>query len=186
MRSRVRGLAAAELTVAGEPAALVRALADSAKAAAAGIDMRRHRGLHPCIGALDVCPIVWRRPEERKQAWEVAYEVAEEIGRLGIPVFFYGELATTEERQERAYFRRGGLEELTRRMVHGELHADRGPDQPHTRAGATLVTARPPLAAFNLELDTDQLDVAVAVAAELRETAADGEGLDDRRCRGRR
>ena len=157
-------------TVAGEPDQLTRALPDSADLAAKSIDMWRHRGLHPCIGALDVCPLVWLRPEERRQAQDVAYAIADEIGGLGIPVFFYGEMATTDERQERAYFRNGGIEALERRMTAGELMSDRGPNQPHSRAGATLITARPPIAAFNIELDTDKVEVATEIAAELRES----------------
>ena len=86
-----------------------------------------------------------------------------------MPVFLYGELATASDRRERAFFRRGGLPELTRRMQSGELKPDRGPDEPHPTAGATLVTARPPLAAFNLLLDTRELEVGKQIAAELRE-----------------
>lgn len=158
------------LTVAGEAGEISRALPDSAEAAARYIDMRRHRGLHPCIGALDVCPIVWLRAADRDQARDTASSVADEIGKLGIPVFFYGELASTELRSERAYFRQGGLQRLTERMESGELRPDRGPDRPHTRAGATLVTARPPLAAFNVELEGADLATAEVIAAGVRES----------------
>jgi glutamate formiminotransferase len=87
-----------------------------------------------------------------------------------VPVFLYGDLAPRPEHAERAYFRNGGLAELWLRMEAGELRPDRGPALPHRTAGATLVTARPPLAAFNLELDSGDLEVARAVAAELRES----------------
>jgi glutamate formiminotransferase len=95
--------------------------------------------------------------------------VAEGIAALGIPVFFYGELATAPERRERAYFRQGGPAELARRMGSGELRPDVGPDEPHPSAGATLVTAREPLVAFNVELDTADPEIAREIAAELRE-----------------
>jgi glutamate formiminotransferase/glutamate formiminotransferase/formiminotetrahydrofolate cyclodeaminase len=85
-------------------------------------------------------------------------------------VFLYGELAAEPERRERAYFRDGGLERLTERMGSGELYPDFGPELPHPTAGATLVTARPPLAAFNVVLDTGDAEVARAVAAGLRES----------------
>lgn len=164
-------------TVHGEGQQLARALVDSAAVAARTIDMTRHRGLHPCVGALDVCPLVWHRPEDRKEAIDLAYTVAEQIAGLEIPVFFYGELASTDQRRERAYFREGGLSELERRMRAGELRADRGPATPHSRAGATLITVRPPLAAFNVELDTADPEIARRIAAELRESAPGGEGL---------
>ena len=93
-----------------------------------------------------------------------------QIGGLGVPVFLYGELARDPGRAERAYFRNGGLAELWLRMEAGELRPDFGPGLPHRRAGATLVTARPPLAAFNVELDSGDLEVARAVAAGLRES----------------
>jgi glutamate formiminotransferase len=157
-------------TLAGEAGGLRGALARGAAEAIRSVDMTAHRGVHPAIGALDVCPIVWRGPAEREAARATAIEVAGEIGALGIPVFLYGELASGPERAERAYFRNGGLAELWVRMEAGELLPDRGPELPHRTAGATLVTARPPLGAFNVELDTDDLDLARAVAAGLRES----------------
>ncbi|MET0306150.1 MAG: glutamate formiminotransferase [Solirubrobacterales bacterium] len=157
-------------TLAGEPQALTTALARGAAEAIASIDMTAHGGVHPAIGALDVCPVVWTGPADRELAQETAGDVAATIGDLGVPVFLYGELAGGPERVERAYFRNGGLAELWVRMEAGELQADRGPGQPHRTAGATLVTARPPLGAFNVELDSDDLELARAVAAGLRES----------------
>jgi glutamate formiminotransferase len=157
-------------TLVGEPVALAAALARGADEAVGSIDMTAHAGVHPAIGALDVCPVVWRKEDEREAARSIALEVAGEIGMLGVPVFLYGELASGPEHTERAYFRNGGLAELWLRMEAGELRADRGPGLPHRSAGATLVTARPPLGAFNVELDSDDLDVARAVAAGLRES----------------
>lgn len=164
-------------TLAGEPGDLVRSLADAAHKAAELIDMRRHRGLHPCIGALDVCPLVWLDRTQRNRAHDAAFAVADQIAALGIPVFFYGDLAALDERSERAYFRRGGLAELQRRMAAGELRPDRGPDRPHSRAGATLVTARPPLAAFNIELEGADLEAAGRIAAQLRESGGGPVGV---------
>jgi glutamate formiminotransferase / 5-formyltetrahydrofolate cyclo-ligase len=164
-------------TLAGEPGALRIALARGAGEAIRSIDMTAYGGVHPAIGALDVCPIVWRGPEDREAARAAAIEVAGEIGALGVPVFLYGELATEPERAERAYFRNGGLAELRGRMEAGELQPDRGPDLPHRTAGASLVTARPPLGALNVELDTDDLDLARAVAAGLRESGGGPPGV---------
>jgi glutamate formiminotransferase / 5-formyltetrahydrofolate cyclo-ligase len=150
--------------------ALVDALANGAEAAIEAIDMTAYDGLHPAVGALDVCPLVWLYPTDRAAAADAARAAAGRIGALGVPVFLYGELASAPERRERAYFRNGGLAELWLRMESGELRADHGPDEPHPRAGATLITARPPLAAFNVELDSDDLELARAVAAGLRES----------------
>jgi len=157
-------------TLVGDPGALVRALVHGAAAAIEAIDMEAHEGVHPAIGALDVCPMVWSTPAERQAAGEAAAALAGEIGALGVPVFLYGELARRPDRFERAYFRNGGLSELWLRMEAGELRPDRGPELPHRTAGATLVTARAPLGAFNVELDSGDLDLARAVAAGLRES----------------
>jgi len=156
-------------TIAAEPAKLVDALFAGAEHAIDLIDLRGYHGLHPHIGALDVCPVVWQTEDRHGDAVTAAREVADRIASLGIPVFFYGELATSPERQERAYFRQGGPAELARRMGAGELKPDLGPDEPHPTVGATLVTAREPLVAFNVELDTPNPEIARAIAAELRE-----------------
>lgn len=156
-------------TLAGAPGPLTEALAAGAEEAAETIDMAHYDGAHPAIGALDVCPVVWLEAGDRDAARTEAVSVAGQIGGLGVPVFLYGELAREPVRAERAYFRNGGLAELWLRMEAGELRPDFGPDLPHAHAGATLVTARPPLAAFNVELDSDDLELARAVAAGLRE-----------------
>jgi glutamate formiminotransferase / 5-formyltetrahydrofolate cyclo-ligase len=159
----------AVFTLAGEPGPLADALLSGAAAAIEAIDMRKHHGVHPCVGALDVCPVVWLDGNDREAAEAEALTVAEGIGRLGVPVFLYGDLASGPGRSERSLFRRGGVPELTLRMGTGELPPDRGPAAPHPTAGATLVTARPPLAAFNIVLDSADPDVARSVAAQLRE-----------------
>jgi glutamate formiminotransferase / 5-formyltetrahydrofolate cyclo-ligase len=165
------------LTLAGEPAALTAALARGAAEAIRSIDMSAHEGVHPAIGALDVCPIVWVSSESRDMARSTAIAVAGSIGNLGVPVFLYGELADGPEHLERAYFRNGGPAELWVRMEGDELRPDQGPELPHRSAGATLVTARPPLGAFNVELDSDDLDLARAVAAGLRESGGGLQGV---------
>jgi glutamate formiminotransferase / 5-formyltetrahydrofolate cyclo-ligase len=160
------------LTLRGEPDELAGALLNGARATVELIDLRRHRGAHPRVGALDVCPVVWLTPTERDAALAEAHGIAALIAdELEVPVFLYGPLAASEERRERAFFRRGGIEELARRMASGELEPDRGPRRPHPSAGATLVTARPPLAAFNVELDTPDVAIAGAIASALRESS---------------
>jgi glutamate formiminotransferase len=164
-------------TLAGAPGELTDSLTSGAEEALEAIDMSTYMGAHPAIGALDVCPVVWLREEDRGAARTEAVAVAAQIGGLGIPVFLYGELAREPGHVERAYFRNGGLAELWLRMEGGELRPDFGPRLPHPRAGATLVTARPPLAAFNVELEGADLDGARAVAAELREAGGGAPGV---------
>jgi glutamate formiminotransferase / 5-formyltetrahydrofolate cyclo-ligase len=156
-------------TLAGEPGGLTESLLAGAQEAVESIDMSSYVGAHPAIGALDVCPVVWLREEDHAAARTEAVAIAAQIGGLGVPVFLYGELAREPGRAERSYFRNGGLTELWLRMEGRELRPDLGPPVPHPRAGATLVTARAPLAAFNVELEGADLDAARVVAAELRE-----------------
>ncbi len=157
-------------TLAGAAGPLTEALIRGAEEALETVDMATYKGAHPAVGALDVCPLVWLDPADREAARTEAVAVAAQIGALGVPVFLYGELARDPSRTERAYFRNGGLAELWLRMEAGELHPDFGPDLPHRRGGATLLTARPPLAAFNVELDSGDLEIARSVAAGLRES----------------
>jgi glutamate formiminotransferase/glutamate formiminotransferase/formiminotetrahydrofolate cyclodeaminase len=96
------------------------------------------------------------------------------IGELGIPVFLYGDLATDPSRRERAALRAGGPAALAAKLAAGELAPDYGPAELHKTAGATLVTARPPLVAFNVELAGGDLKLAQAIAAELRESGENG------------
>jgi glutamate formiminotransferase len=131
--------------LAGAPGELHRALAAGAVAAAERIDLRRHDGLHPRVGALDVAPVVFLDEEQRGAAIAEALLAADAIGAAGIPVFLYGELAGGRTRAE---LRKGGPEGLAARGTE----PDYGPRALHPSAGATLVAARPPLIAFNLEL----------------------------------
>jgi len=158
---------------------LAEALLSGARAAIARIDLRRHRGLHPHVGAIDVAPVVYLDPSERGAACAEALTAAALIGdELEIPVFLYGDLATTEICRERANIRRGGPQTLAERMRSGELKPDYGPgQQPHATAGALLVTARPPLIAFNLDLDTDDVELAKRIASRLRESGGGPAGV---------
>jgi glutamate formiminotransferase len=168
----------AVFTLAGEAEGLRGALATGALAAVASIDMRSHTGAHPAVGALDVCPIVWTAAADRELARASALEVAETIaGDAEVPVFLYGELADNPRRRERAFFRDGGPVELGRRMATGELQPDFGPAAPHPTAGATLVTSRPPIAAFNLVVAGLDMPAVREVAARLREAGGGPPGV---------
>lgn len=107
----------AVFTLGGGEKVIENALAGLARAATVEIAMTEWRGVHPAIGALDVCPVIWTREDDRELAGEIALRVAGLIGELGVPVFLYGDLATSEERTERAWFRKGGLDALWERMI---------------------------------------------------------------------
>jgi glutamate formiminotransferase len=158
-------------TLAAEQGELAHALAGGARAAAERIDVRGHEGLHPHVGALDVMPVVYLDDDMRGAACAEALTAAALVGEeVGLPVFLYGRLATKPDHVERAFLRRGGPAELARRIESGELQPDYGPRRAHPSAGAVLATARPPLIAFNVDLVTDDVEVAKRIAAELRES----------------
>jgi glutamate formiminotransferase/glutamate formiminotransferase/formiminotetrahydrofolate cyclodeaminase len=156
-------------TIAGQAAELVDALVAGIASARDRIDLRRHEGVHPRIGVADVVPVVavWR--EQMEEAKRVALELAGRVGdELGLPVFLYGELAPDVRP---AMLRRGGLQELQRRLEAGELTPDFGPGRLDPASGCVLVGARRPLIAFNVNLETVELGVAQAIAAVVRETS---------------
>jgi glutamate formiminotransferase len=152
-------------TLVGSEAELVEALVAGVSVARERIDLRRHEGAHPRIGAADVVPLVPIRPDDMDRARRAAVAVAEGLGGLGLPVFLYGEVAPG---RGPAFFRRGGPEELQRRLDAGELQPDYGPPRLDERAGGVVVGARRPLIAFNVEL-TGELAVARELASLVRE-----------------
>jgi glutamate formiminotransferase / 5-formyltetrahydrofolate cyclo-ligase len=162
-------------TLAGPPGALGDALLRGARAAVEGIDIgdRSEIGQHPHVGAIDVVPVVYLDDSARGSACAQALLVADRIGNeLNVPVFLYGALAGG---RTRAGLRRGGVAGLESRIATGELRPDFGPSRTHPGAGATLVAARPPLVAFNLQL-APPATVADArrVASLIREGGSEG------------
>lgn len=160
-------------TLAGQPGHLSAALLAGARAATSRIDLDDPRGVHPHVGAIDVVPLVHLDLESRGSAYAEALVTADLLAReLELPVFLYGALA---EGRTRAELRRGGRAELARRLEAKELEPDFGPPHLHPTAGATLVAARPPLVAFNLELAPPaNLERARAIAALIREGGEEG------------
>jgi len=156
----------AVFTIAGEPGALARAVLSGAREAVARIDLGPHAGEHPRIGAIDVAPIVHLDAETRGAACAEAIVLADGLAHeLDLPVYLYGVLAGGRTRAE---LRRGGPEALIERTP-----PDYGPRRLHPTAGAVLVAARPPLIAFNVEVE-GTLDEARAIAARIREGGSDG------------
>jgi glutamate formiminotransferase / 5-formyltetrahydrofolate cyclo-ligase len=161
----------AVFTLAAPQGQLSEALLGLARAAVAHIDISAHAGVHPHVGALDVMPVVYLDEERRGAACAEALTAAALVGEeLDVPVFLYGELATRTEHVERASIRRGGPAALARRIESGELVPDYGPRRAHPTAGAVLASARPPLIAFNVDLATDDVELARRIAAGLRES----------------
>jgi glutamate formiminotransferase len=161
-------------TLVGTGEELVEALLAGIACARERIDLREHDGAHPRIGAADVVPIVPIRPGDMDAAVAVAMRLAERIGaELELPVFLYGACAPG---RGPAFFRRGGPEELQRRIDAGELRPDYGPHELDARAGGVIVGARRPLIAFNVNL-RGELAAAREIAALVRETGGGFPGV---------
>lgn len=160
-------------TLAGLQGELAGAVLSGAAEAVRQVDLSRHAGIHPRVGAIDVAPVVYLEPEDRGPACAEALVLADLLGNeLELPVFIYGELAGGRTRAE---LRRGGPANLAERIASGELRPDFGPARLHPSAGAVLVAARPPLVAFNVELAAPAtVAEARSIAARIREGGPDG------------
>jgi glutamate formiminotransferase/glutamate formiminotransferase/formiminotetrahydrofolate cyclodeaminase len=155
-------------TLVGSGEELVETLVYGIACAVERIDLRRHVGAHPRIGAADVVPIVPLVPRDEPAAAATALALADRVaGELGLPVFFYGRLSP--DRRDPAFFRAGGLDELQRRIDAGELAPDRGPARLHATAGGVIVGVRRPLIAFNVNLRSEDVEVAKEIARRVRE-----------------
>jgi glutamate formiminotransferase len=160
-------------TLAGAPGGLAGAVLSGAAEVIRRVDINRHVGIHPRVGAIDVAPIVYLESSERGAACAEALVLGDLLGReLDLPVLLYGELAAGRTRAE---LRRGGPSSLAARIEAGELRPDFGPRRLHPTAGAVLVAARPPLVAFNVELAPPAtLEDARTIAAQIREGGPEG------------
>jgi glutamate formiminotransferase len=158
-------------TVVGTEHQLLEGLLAAVKVARERIDLRLHEGAHPRIGAADVVPIVPIRPDDLERARDLSVVLAERIGELGLPVFVYA----PPERGP-AFYRKGGAEELQRRLDAGELVPDFGPARLDPSAGGVIVGARRPLIAFNVNLRSS-LETAREIAAVIRESGGGFPGV---------
>ena len=157
------------LTFVGDAAGVragVRALFD---AAVPVIDLRRHSGEHPRMGAVDVVPVIPIRGATVEECVALSREIGTEIAeRHGIPVYLYEDSATSEKRRNLAEIRKGQFEGFATKMREPEWKPDFGPDAPHASAGVVAVGARPPLIAYNVNLGTRDLAVADRIARAIR------------------
>lgn len=158
------------LTLAGSAAQLRSAARALFETAVRRIDLRRHRGEHPRIGALDVLPIVPLGETAMERAVRLAVSLAEEIGAgRVVPVFLYGE--AEPGRRTLPQIRRGGLRGLADRLARGDIRSDYGPAALHPSAGGIAIGARWPLIAFNVNLDTSDAGIARGIAGRIRTSA---------------
>ncbi|MCL2574952.1 MAG: glutamate formimidoyltransferase [Defluviitaleaceae bacterium] len=156
-------------TFVGSPEGAVNAAVALAKFAAEKIDMTAHSGEHPRMGATDVIPFVPVKNMTMDEAIEVAKTVAERIwNEVQVPIYLYEEAATADNRKNLATVRRGEFEGMAEKMQKKVWQPDFGDTAPHKTAGVTAVGARQPLIAFNVNLSTNNLDIANSIAKAVR------------------
>jgi glutamate formiminotransferase / 5-formyltetrahydrofolate cyclo-ligase len=158
------------LTFAGEEEAVLSGAVALAKACSAALDLTAQSGEHPRMGVLDVLPFVPLEGAAMEDAARLANRAGEALGSLGFPVFLYGAAATAPHRRNLPEVRRGGYEGVASRLEDPLWKPDYGPATLDPRRGAVAVGARPFLVAFNAFLDTDDVEVARAVAEKVRES----------------
>lgn len=157
------------VTVVGEPDALKAAVLEAIEQAVAQIDLNRHAGQHPRMGAVDVVPFIPIRGCTMEDAIALSREVGEAVAvRYGLPVFLYEKSASAPHRENLAAIRKGEFEGLAEKMQQPQWQPDFGPAAPHPTAGATAIGARMPLVAYNVNLGTDNLEIASAIAKKIR------------------
>jgi len=159
-------------TLAGDSEGVRHAVLALVERAVADIDLRTHRGEHPRLGAVDVVPFVPIEGVTMMECVELARQVGAEVARrFNVPVFLYEEASANPARKNLEDIRRGEFEGLADKMRAPAWAPDFGPAAPHPSAGATVIGARMPLIAYNINLATDRLDVAKKIAAAIRQSS---------------
>lgn len=156
------------ITFLGPPEQVLEGAKALATAVLAKVDMREHAGEHPRQGALDVVPFIPLRGLSTERAVEIAREFGVWLGEQGVPVYFYEDAATRPERQSLPKIRKGEYEALEAKLADPEWAPDAGPAAFNARAGATVTGARFPLIAFNVNLRTEDLEIAKTIARAVR------------------
>jgi len=157
------------VTVIGEPGSVKDAVVAAVGTAVELIDMRRHRGQHPRMGAVDVIPFIPVKDMDMAEAVAVSKNVAETIAHAyDLPVFLYEKSASRPERQSLAAIRQGQFEKMVEKLAHPQWKPDYGPARIHPTAGVTAVGARMPLVAFNVNLNTASMEIAGRIAEKVR------------------
>jgi glutamate formiminotransferase / 5-formyltetrahydrofolate cyclo-ligase len=159
-------------TLIGDAPALKAATLALYEAAVAAIDLRQHRGEHPRLGAVDVVPFVPIEGATMADCVALAKDVAATVAeRFGLPVYLYEEASSNPARRNLEDIRRGEFEGLQAKMKAPEWAPDFGPAVAHESAGASVIGARMPLIAYNINLNTDRLDVAKKIASAIRHSS---------------
>jgi glutamate formiminotransferase / 5-formyltetrahydrofolate cyclo-ligase len=157
------------VTVMGEPKCVKKAMVEAAGIAIKEIDMTKHKGEHPRMGAVDVIPFIPIKNFTMEEAVALAKETAEEISEsYSLPVFLYEKAAASPERENLANVRKGEFEGMNEKIQLPGWKPDFGPAQLHPTAGASAVGARMPLVAFNINLATSNLEIANKISKCIR------------------
>jgi glutamate formiminotransferase len=160
------------LTFIGTPDTIEKGAESACTRAVDLIDMRQHKGVHPRIGAVDVVPFVPLKGAVMKDAVDAAHRFGHTFGKKNnIPIYFYGEAALDPLRRELPDLRKGGYEGLKARLDDPRWIPDAGTAYFNPQGGATVVGAREPLIAFNINLATDDLQVAKNIAHSIRQSS---------------
>lgn len=157
------------VTFIGEPESIKTAVLDMAEVIYTTIDMRFHKGEHPRMGSLDVLPFVPVSDVSMEECVELANNIGKEIAeRFNIPIYLYEEAARCEERKNLANIRKGQYEGFFEKIKREDWKPDYGPDEVNVKSGCTAVGARVPLVAFNVNLGTDNIEIANNIARLVR------------------
>jgi len=159
----------AVVTVVGAPEPLKTAIIEAVGVAIDVIDMREHQGQHPRMGAIDVVPFIPVKAVTPQEAVAISKDVAGKVAdKYNLPVFLYEASATRPERQNLATIRKGQFEGMAEKIKQAEWKPDFGPAQIHLSAGVTAIGARMPLVAYNVNLNTGNLEIADKIAKQVR------------------
>lgn len=158
-------------TYKGEPDNVLEATKRLAKKAVELIDMTKHKGSHPRMGAVDVVPFIPVKEMTTEDCVEIAKEFAKYLGSLGVPVYLYEDAQEKEYRKSLPKIRKGQYEALEEKMKDEMWQPDEGPKEFNEKSGATVTGARFPLVAFNINLDTDDLDIGKKIVKSVRAAA---------------
>ena len=157
------------VTVVGEPDALKAAVTEAVGCAIDVIDMRTHQGQHPRMGATDVVPFIPIKKVSMDEAVAFSKEVARETAeKYSLPIYLYEKSASRPERQNLAHIRKGQFEAMAEKIKQPEWKPDFGPQKIHPSAGVTAMGARMPLVAYNVNLDSGNLEIADEIAKRVR------------------
>lgn len=157
------------VTVVGEREPLKAAVIEAVGKAVELIDLTKHEGQHPRMGAVDVIPFIPIRNASMEECIDLSKEVAAEVARLyDFPVFLYEKSASAPHRENLAAIRKGEFEGMEEKIHEPEWHPDFGPEHRHPTAGTVAIGARMPLVAYNINLNTNRLDIATAIGKKIR------------------